>query len=618
MALLVCTGAAVAQQAEPIRREILALYDGSTEGSAEASRIHRFAELPLNHLGYIVRFHDIRQALPDAASLARFRGVLTWFSGSVPDSNAYLAWINDVMKLPVQFVILGDIGVDATPRNLFLLNRFLGTIGLQHSGEFVTPARGTKIAHKDTDLVEFECQLDPVLPDYPIVVAGDPGLRIGLAVDVPPREGPKKSTLVAVSDRGGFAALNYEFCHQRAPTHKGRWLINPFAFFSGAFGRELVPIPDVTTVSGRRLYFGQLHSEGWNNASQLERYRHPPTSAAEVVLRELIEPFPGLPLTLDLRDSDLMQRGSAQPTAVALKENILAKPQVSRPGLLAIGTKLSRFDIAYPSIASLSALKSPAASGVYYTPTGDEASYAEGTRLRPTDVSRLTETLLNTEVPRRLKGVNINFHAYAGQHSSTLHAIKTLFQSASQMPLTPISAGHYAEIVDGFFGASIVPLGPLTWSITDRGALNTLRFERASGFELDLDASSGVLGESRHGDALYIALDEIALVPTIALRKAGPPTLKPDEGERLALVESTWRLRRLVTSTCYMSFEAQGFGDGVFSWAHAGPFRRRIRVVRGVAELWQGEAIADTDGRLNFKLPVQGIEPMVVEITCDN
>src|SRR5260221_10204863 len=78
-----CNTTARAQRGVPIKREILALYDGAREGAANATRIHRFAELPLNHLGFILRYHDVRLPLPAYADLVRYRGVFTWFVGPV-------------------------------------------------------------------------------------------------------------------------------------------------------------------------------------------------------------------------------------------------------------------------------------------------------------------------------------------------------------------------------------------------------------------------------------------------------------------------------------------------------------------------------------------------------
>jgi hypothetical protein len=75
--------AALAQEPIPVKREILGLYDGAQEGDANFTRIHRFAEITLNYLGFILRFHDIRTKLPEPAEIERYRGVFTWFAGSV-------------------------------------------------------------------------------------------------------------------------------------------------------------------------------------------------------------------------------------------------------------------------------------------------------------------------------------------------------------------------------------------------------------------------------------------------------------------------------------------------------------------------------------------------------
>src|ERR1700730_17034734 len=103
--------AALAQEPIPVKREIIALYDGAQEGDADLTRIHRFAEMPLNHLGFILRFHDTRRKLAVAAERERYRGVLAWFVGSVPDSNAYLAWASQVSRMNLRYGILRVIGV---------------------------------------------------------------------------------------------------------------------------------------------------------------------------------------------------------------------------------------------------------------------------------------------------------------------------------------------------------------------------------------------------------------------------------------------------------------------------------------------------------------------------
>ena len=65
----------MAEQGRELPRVILGLFDSRREPNPEESRIHRLLDMPLNHLGLVVRYHDIAKGLPDPASLADVRGV---------------------------------------------------------------------------------------------------------------------------------------------------------------------------------------------------------------------------------------------------------------------------------------------------------------------------------------------------------------------------------------------------------------------------------------------------------------------------------------------------------------------------------------------------------------
>ena len=73
-------------RAEAVRREILAIYDSREEPRPDQTRIHRFAEMPLNHLGFVVTFWDVSTGLPSANRTAGIRGVITWFRRAPPPS----------------------------------------------------------------------------------------------------------------------------------------------------------------------------------------------------------------------------------------------------------------------------------------------------------------------------------------------------------------------------------------------------------------------------------------------------------------------------------------------------------------------------------------------------
>ena len=606
--------AALAQEPIPVKREIIALYDGAQEGDADLTRIHRFAEMPLNHLGFILRFHDIRTKLPEPAEMERYRGVLAWFVGSVPDSNAYLAWASQVSHMNLRYVILGDIGVATNSANILAVNRLLDLAGVHHTGDYVSPTLATRVVQKDQSLVEFECRLGPVLSDYPVINVNGAGTRIGLMLETPLHDGKRKTVLVAIGEKGAYAALNYEFCHQRPPLYQGKWLVNPFAFFRAAFGSGDQPIPDTTTASGNRLYFSMLENEGWTRSSKIDGFRDAPVMAGEVVLGELIEPFHDLPATIDLQDKEVAEFGRSGRQTHMILQRLLASPNVdlSRRRLRAT---LSRFDPEYPSISNLSPLISAGPDHLINESISDETAYNNVGPVGENGFSALNETVTNTESPRRLKPFSLNYHAYAGEYPALLRSVKDRQRAASLATLTPVSANRYAAIVDGFFSARVDRVGSATWRISNRGKLQTVRFDAAEGREVDFQSSVGVIGQKRNGTTLYVALDETIEPAVVVL---GPPTLSRTVFRGFALVESRWLVRHVVKDECALSFEAQGYGDGSFTWSDAASGRYMITVDRAGQEVWRQTAEADGAGRLKFVLPVSAIDPVTIRVNCAN
>jgi len=604
--------AASAQEPVPVKREIIALYDGAQEGDADLTRIHRFAEMPLNHLGLILRFRDIRAKLPDPAEIERYRGVLTWFVGSVPDGNAYLAWAAQVSRMNVRYVILGDVGVAINSDNIPAVNGLLKLAGVYHTGNYVAPTLATRVVQKDQSLIEFECRLGPVLSDYPVLNANGAGTRIGLMLETPPHDGNRKTVVVAIGEKGGYAALNYEFCHQRPPLYQGKWLVNPFAFFRAAFGSRDDPIPDTTTASGNRIYFSMLKDEGWTRLSKIEGFRDTPVMAGEVVLRELIEPFHDLPATVDLQDKEVAEFGRSGRQPETILQRLLANPgvDVSQRRLRAT---LSRFDPEYPSISNLSPLVGAGPDHLINETMSDETAYNQVSRVEESGFFTLKETVANTDSPRRLKPFSLSYHAYAGEYPALLRAVKDQMRMASRAALVPVSANRYAAIVDGFFSARLDRVGSATWRIRDRGELQTVRFDAADGREVDLRSSVGVIGQKRNGTTLYVALDETIEPAVIVL---GPPASSRMKSRGPALVESRWLVRHVVKDECVLSFEAQGYGDGSFIWSDAASDRYTITVDRAGREVWRQTAEADGAARLKFVLPVSAIDPLTIRMTC--
>jgi hypothetical protein len=100
-------------RAVEVPRVVLGLYDGALY-PYRFSQIHQMAEMPLNHLGLVVRPHDVREPLPPIESMPEVRGILTAFTddAAFADPEAYLAWLERASQLGKRVVVLNFNGVE--------------------------------------------------------------------------------------------------------------------------------------------------------------------------------------------------------------------------------------------------------------------------------------------------------------------------------------------------------------------------------------------------------------------------------------------------------------------------------------------------------------------------
>jgi polysaccharide biosynthesis protein PelA len=310
-----------------VSRHVLALYDGHREATPTDTVIHRLAEFPLNYLGYIVHYHDIHKPLPAPAEMLRYKAVLTWFDSPISNPIEYVRWITEVARSQVRLIVLGEPGPDPYSPALRLTNQIFAILGLRHAGQMIGVTANTRIVKKDAALLEFERALDTVLPPFPAIRATNASVESALELEDSGRKAPQITTLVTTGPAGGFAASGYIYYYDQY-ADRLRWVLDPFAFFRKALGGQIFPIPDVTTQSGRRIYFSHVEGDGWNNAVQVEGSRDKNVLASEVLLRELIEPYPDLPVSLGLIAGDVDERLGGRPRSADIARRWLALPQV--------------------------------------------------------------------------------------------------------------------------------------------------------------------------------------------------------------------------------------------------------------------------------------------------
>jgi hypothetical protein len=282
---------------EIVPRTIIALYNG---GDVQNSYIHSIAEMPLNHLGLTVEYHDLHQPLPDIAHRKDVRGVITWFYGDTGlDPEAYLKWAIAAIESGKKYVIIGSLGISETKQyfdNSVLADRFLDRLGIKMQNRWVTPPLNVTYDYKTPEMFLVKAPYEWIRSPYQLITIENDKAQAHLAAHRP-NAPADDSAIIITSPTGGYVDVDYAIrSNDRDGNEVSQWMIDPFLFFRLAYATDDLPKPDTTTMAGRRIYYSNIDGDGWNNVTQLEEYRGKKILSSEVVLNQAIRPFPDLPV----------------------------------------------------------------------------------------------------------------------------------------------------------------------------------------------------------------------------------------------------------------------------------------------------------------------------------
>ena len=216
-----------------------------------------------------------------------------------------------------------------------------------------------------------------------------------------------------------------------------------------------------------------------------------------------------------------------------------------------------------------------------------------------------------------MKPFNLYYHMYSGEKPSALSAIRHFLDLARKERLIPVPASEYAAIADDFFATRIEQIDALAWAITDRGTLQTVRFDDAEQLGVDIAKSEGVIGATRHNGTLYVALDRVVDRAIVHLAERKVSDAQPmDTKMRPQLLDSRWRLSALSGDACRFSMTGEGYGEGDMRFTTTPGRRFDVAVRRGGETLSSLTAQADPTGELHMKLAADAREPVDIAFAC--
>ena len=585
----------------------------------------RLGSLPLNYLGYAIEFVD-SDHLPDGNLVGRYAGVLLWLS----ETNSNLAkarlsqWITTQVEVRLPLVLINPPGFLLTGPNA-------KTLGLALE-PFTPSAAPVEIVHQ-SPLVGFEIQPHPGAAEFvPLTATGaDPLLTI--------RQGKFVQMAVALTPWGGYALENFSYIS--LPGNNGdRWIIDPFAFLQKALRLPAMPVPDVTTESGRRMLMVHMDGDGFVSRSE---FPGNPT-AGEMVLNRVVKKYP-LPMTISVIEAELSSTGlypDLSPSAEKIAREIFKQPNVSIashsyshpfvwskaavtdvnegyklsiPGyrfdakreiegsiryiedhLAPVGKKVEMFlwtgdcipgsdaleltqkaavmnmnggdtvaTRSQPTVTQVEGLGVPRKNAFQvYAPNQNEGVYTNNWRGPFYGFERVIETFEFTEVPRRLKPIDIYFHTYIATKAAGMKSLDKVFANVLAKETTPVHVADYARKVIDFQSLTVAKT-PLGWRIKGAQQLRTVRFPISMGWP-DIAASQDVAGFTLLRDDVFVHLSS----------NTAELVLTTDKSERPRLLSANARIDKFEKTVEGFRLELSGNVPIKFSLAHARACRVRV------------------------------------------
>ena len=280
---------------ESVPRRVLVLYNGDESPALNYSNAHRFLQMPLNHMGYVTDYADVRQGLPAQVLRDRYAGVVSWFSGFIPEARRkdVSQWLQARLTEGMPLAVVGDWGMEpdrALARSLGVVSPTPDASGAlrgspMHSmmGVETTP----QTPGRQSELVQL--RPETARQSQALVEARDAN--------------DKAFVGGAITPWGGFI-LDPHVLYEIPGTEDARWVVDPFAFLQQALRLPALPVPDTTTENGRRLLLAHVDGDGFH--SMAEFAGSPP--AAQVLLKQVFEKY-RIPQTMSIVEAEVSPQG---------------------------------------------------------------------------------------------------------------------------------------------------------------------------------------------------------------------------------------------------------------------------------------------------------------------
>ena len=439
----------------------------------------RFLAPVLEHLGYVPEYRGVAD-LPQHELSAQVAGVITVLPpGSV--FKDYERWLQQQINAGVRVVIFGGLGVRADGA----LAQALGFRPLPAAAPGRAQTNKVAIARRD-ELIGFEAEPPVRGPDG--IAFSLPGAVVSEHLTLRTGQGGV-ATAIATTNFGGVAlshALALRGLHgERA------WVLDPFRFLQRALRLPDIPVPDLTTESGRPVALLAVDAQGLGDNARLRGRPRVATVLASQILAKYRWPH-----ALDLRQPEASDRDR-------IRDANAARPLLQKG--LVYEAEVPLDDSAPSSLRSLTQLPPLwAADDPDWIPLPVASDFAFiGAVPEAYPLQRVSELWQSTDSPRRLRPMALHYHAFALSSPGGLAAVQELYKQLAAARVQVLRFDEYRARVQAFRAQVIVRELDGSFAAVGGDALRTLRVPIAFG-ELAIERCEGVEQVVEHGAMRYV------------------------------------------------------------------------------------------------------------------
>ncbi len=269
-------------------REILLLFDSRQNGAIEDSEVHRFIATPLEYFGYVPVYLDVaKEELPTGILTGRYKGVAAWASAPYAQSELQ-NWIKTQLNNDLPIAFFGAPLVDFD-------SEIAAKLGVALTPTVDLPS--VSVTKRD-DMIGFEADLTRRSGGLGIsAISKDPDNTSHYSIK---DKNGIEADIVVTGSWGGYAMdpglVDFH------PDDTIYWILDPFAFLKQALRLEDLPMPDVTTQAGKRLWLAHIDGDALPSFTEIAGKRR---LGAEVIHDQFLTKYP-LPHTVSIVEGEMV------------------------------------------------------------------------------------------------------------------------------------------------------------------------------------------------------------------------------------------------------------------------------------------------------------------------